>query len=40
MDEHKSKIFLDLKDIDRCIEFHETLKKRFEKELKIMLGKH
>jgi len=40
IDEHKSKIFLDIKDINRCIEFHETLKKRFEKELNIMLGKN
>ena len=40
MDEHKSKIFLDLKDIDRCMEFHEILKKRFEKELNIMLDKN
>ena len=39
LDGYKSKIFLDLKDINRCLEFHETLKKRFEKELKIMLGK-
>ncbi len=35
---HKSKIFLDIKDINKCIEFHETLKKRFEKELNIMLS--
>ena len=27
----------DIKDIDRCIEFHETLKNRFKKELDIML---
>ena len=39
LDEHKSKIFLDIKDISKCIEFHETLKKRFEKELNIMLGR-
>jgi len=37
IDEHKSKIYLDIKDINRCMEFHETLKKRFEKELDIML---
>ena len=37
-DEHKSKIYLDLKDIDKCIDFNETLRKRFQKELKIMLG--
>ena len=37
VDESKSKIYLDIKDIDRCIEFHETLKNRFKKELDIML---
>jgi len=40
LDEHRSKIFLDIKDIDKCIEFNETLKKRFEKDLYIMTGKN
>jgi hypothetical protein len=38
IDEHQVNIFLDINDIGKCIEFHETLKKRFEKELKIMLN--
>ena len=37
LDEHKSKIFLDAKDIMRCIEFHQTLKQRFQKELEVMM---
>ncbi|MBN2331385.1 MAG: hypothetical protein JXC85_06225 [Candidatus Aenigmarchaeota archaeon] len=39
IDSDKSKIYLDSKDINKCIEFHELLKKRFEKELSIMLKK-
>ncbi len=39
IDEQKSKLYLDTRDIEWCIEFHETLKKRFGKELKIMLEK-
>ncbi len=36
-DDRKGYLFLDLLDIKRCIEFHNSLKERFEKELKYML---
>lgn len=39
IDEQKSKLYLDIKDIEKCIEFHEILKVRFKKELDIMFGK-
>jgi len=37
IDEHKGKIWLDILDIERCIEFHETLKERFKKDLESIL---
>ena len=37
VDEQKGKIWLDILDIERCIEFHNTLKERFKKEIEILL---
>lgn len=33
----KGRLFLDIVDIERCIEFHNYLKEKFKKELSIML---
>ena len=35
-----SKISLELREIERCIEFHNSLKEKFKKELNIMLEKN
>ncbi|MBI2176681.1 hypothetical protein HYU40_05050 [Candidatus Woesearchaeota archaeon] len=35
--QQRGKILFDLKDLELCSEFHNTLKKRFDKELKILL---
>jgi hypothetical protein len=40
IDENKGRLFLDITDIERCIEFNETLKNRFKKELDIMVKKN
>lgn len=37
VDEQKGKVWLDILDIERCIEFHEILKKRFRKDLDSIL---
>jgi len=37
VDERKGRMFLDILDINRCIEFNNAIKKRFEKDLEMML---
>jgi hypothetical protein len=37
IDEQKSRLLLDILDIDRCIEFYNYLKEKFKKELNLML---
>jgi hypothetical protein len=37
MDESKAHTYLDVLDIERCLEFHNALKKRFENDLKFIL---
>lgn len=36
--QQRGKILFNIKDLELCLEFHNTIKKRFEKELKILLG--
>jgi len=37
VDEQKGRLFLDIVDVERCIEFNNYLKEKFKKELNIML---
>jgi len=37
IDENKGHTYLDVLDIERCLEFHNTMKKRFENDLKFIL---
>lgn len=40
INEQRSRLFLDILDVERCIEFHNYLKEKFKKELSIMLEKN